>query len=357
MADESRRPLVTFYVMAYNQEQFVREAVEGALAQTYVPLEILLSDDCSTDRTFDVIQDAVKGYTGPHAVVLNRNTRNLGISAHVDMLMDMARGELIVAADGDDVSFAHRTERCVEMWLNSGKPAAIASSIVCIDAAGNLSTRRDGAQWFARFLPLEDETRAACLLRFSKHGSPRLVSCSGAWTKALCDAFGPIASDIWHEDDRITLRAWLFDRIVYIPEPLVFHREHESNICNRVTDPPTSVNARQHAEDVRRIEARRRREALLSYLPDLSLALRNQWITRPLYDEVKHRVETESRFHRVFEDWWSLGWIDRFKWLLLIAWSGRLGQLRWCSPRLLPFPIFLALAAMWALLRFGGRLR
>ena len=45
----SDRPLVTFALFAYNQEKYIREAVEGAFAQTYAPLEIILSDDCSTD--------------------------------------------------------------------------------------------------------------------------------------------------------------------------------------------------------------------------------------------------------------------------------------------------------------------
>ena len=44
------RPLVTFALFAYNQEQYIREAVEGAFSQTYEPLEIILSDDCSSDR-------------------------------------------------------------------------------------------------------------------------------------------------------------------------------------------------------------------------------------------------------------------------------------------------------------------
>jgi len=41
------RPLVTFALLAYNQEEFIREAVEGAFALTYEQLEIILSDDCS----------------------------------------------------------------------------------------------------------------------------------------------------------------------------------------------------------------------------------------------------------------------------------------------------------------------
>ena len=64
------RPLICFGLLAYNQEPFIREAVEGALAQTYAPLEIILSDDCSTDRTFEIMQETVAAYRGPHKVVL-----------------------------------------------------------------------------------------------------------------------------------------------------------------------------------------------------------------------------------------------------------------------------------------------
>ena len=56
------RPLVTFALFAYNQERYIREAVEGAFAQTYEPLEIILSDDCSTDRTFEIMQEMVANY-------------------------------------------------------------------------------------------------------------------------------------------------------------------------------------------------------------------------------------------------------------------------------------------------------
>ncbi len=75
------KPLVTFTLFAYNHEKYIREkAVEGALAQTYTPLEIILSDDCSTDRTFEIIQEIAKSYTGKHQLVINRNKKNLGLA-------------------------------------------------------------------------------------------------------------------------------------------------------------------------------------------------------------------------------------------------------------------------------------
>ena len=77
--DLPSRPLVTLALMAYNQEQMIEGAVGGALAQTYSPLEILISDDCSTDRAFECAAAAVDDYEGPHQLRLNRNPHNLGL--------------------------------------------------------------------------------------------------------------------------------------------------------------------------------------------------------------------------------------------------------------------------------------
>ena len=91
MTDTTDRPLVSFAVIAYNQERFIREAIEGAFAQTYEPLEIILSDDCSPDRTFDIMQEMAAAYDGPHKVVLNRNEPNLGLVPHVNRILEFVR--------------------------------------------------------------------------------------------------------------------------------------------------------------------------------------------------------------------------------------------------------------------------
>lgn len=55
-ARDDRAPLVTFAVIVYNQECFIEEAIEGVFTQIYYhPLEIILSDDCSNDHTYQII--------------------------------------------------------------------------------------------------------------------------------------------------------------------------------------------------------------------------------------------------------------------------------------------------------------
>ena len=112
-------PLITFVLVAYDQEQFIAEAVQGAFSQTYSPLEIILSDDCSPDRSFKIMQAQAKAYQGPHEVHVRRNQQNLGLIQHINSLMQLVNGELVVIAAGDDVSLPSRVARTYEGYLLS----------------------------------------------------------------------------------------------------------------------------------------------------------------------------------------------------------------------------------------------
>ena len=88
-------PRVSLLLIAYRQAATVRAAIEGALAQTGPPIEIIVSDDASDDDTWAQMQAAVAGYAGPHTVRLNRNPANLGIGAHLSRLVAMSSGEAL----------------------------------------------------------------------------------------------------------------------------------------------------------------------------------------------------------------------------------------------------------------------
>ena len=77
-------PLVTFLLIAYNQEKYIEDACLAALSQKYNFMEIIFSDDCSTDNTYKIMEGIVRRYTGPHKIILNRNDVNLGLIKHIN---------------------------------------------------------------------------------------------------------------------------------------------------------------------------------------------------------------------------------------------------------------------------------
>ena len=113
-------PLVTFAILTFNQEKYIRQAVESALSQDYANLEIIVSDDCSSDKTIDIAARVVEFYKGPHRVVIRRTQRNAGTLLHLADVASISNGRLIVLAAGDDVSKEYRVSTLVRSWQATG---------------------------------------------------------------------------------------------------------------------------------------------------------------------------------------------------------------------------------------------
>jgi glycosyltransferase involved in cell wall biosynthesis len=209
-------PLVTFVVVAYQQEAFVREAIEGAFAQNYPRLQIVLSDDCSKDRTFEIMKEMAEDYSGPHPVVLNRNDPNLGITGHVNRVVALSEGELIVGAAGDDVSYPERTSALVDAWLASGRRAHLLHS-----AAHRMSA--DG-QLIGLRQPVE-ATRSSPSPEILAAEGLGIIGATWALTPELFSRFGPLNPELGCEDLLMPFWAALLEGLVYVDKPLVKHRE------------------------------------------------------------------------------------------------------------------------------------
>jgi len=218
-------------LIAYNQEASVGEAIAGALAQTYEPLEIFVSDDASSDGTHAAMLAAVAGYRGPHRVVVQRNPVNLGIGAHLSQIVARSHGELLFVAAGDDVSLPERCATTVAAWLSSGKTLdLIAAPLLDVDAEGtvhgvlrpsDLSTYRNASDWLAN--------------------RPYVVGAAQAWTRRLIDRFGPIPAGTMGEDMLMVFRAILSGGAMTLAEPLVRYRRGGISRRRRALDAQSVV--------------------------------------------------------------------------------------------------------------------
>ena len=211
----SDRPLVTLVLVSYNQEKYIREAVDAAFAQTYSPLTIEISDDASVDKTYEIIQQMCADYRGPHSVMSSRNSVNLGISAHVNLVNRRAAGELIVACAGDDISVPHRTERIVDSYLRSGRRSHYFYSMVrAMSESGELQGAYQS--------PGADAAKSK--LRAGLANYPLAIGASQAWTKHFVNAFAPMHRSVWAEDQIFGFRGMLLGPVGFIDEALVNYR-------------------------------------------------------------------------------------------------------------------------------------
>jgi glycosyltransferase involved in cell wall biosynthesis len=278
------RPLVSFILLAYKQEQFVREAVAGALAQTYSPLEIILSDDCSPDGTFAIMQEMATAYRGPHNIILNRNPNNLGIGAHLSRVMELAGGEMIVGSAGDDVSLPNRVIKLFESgWINFPQAGSVYSGMHFMDNAGRLIPNG-----VAHLTPQHSRNivEAADCIRVGVPG------CTHAYRKELFEVFGPLPTDVVNEDEALAFRSLLLGGIRHVPESLVHYRRHDQNISGRSEG---HWNLQRVREEYRR-RVVRDRAVFNSWLKDVRLARSRNLRSVQEVDEAERRILDHLRY-------------------------------------------------------------
>ena len=200
----ANKPLVTIFMMTYNQAKYVRNSIRGILAQTYEPLEIVLSDDHSSDSTWEIICEEVNAYGkagGVHKnIILNRNEKNLWIQKHFEKIISLSHGELVIATAGDDISMPNRVSRTVEEWVADGRRAKL---IHCGAWKFNEEGIIGEVEPLSAFHP-----RGAC----------------AAYARDVFDAFPALSIMDAYEDRPFACRAVILGSEMYIPDKLVFYR-------------------------------------------------------------------------------------------------------------------------------------
>lgn len=307
------RPMVTFALFAYNQEEYIREAVEAALAQTYEPLEIILSDDCSSDKTYAIMAEIAERYKGPHSLILNRNSQNLGVGAHVNKIFELSKSDLIIAAAGDDISMPKRTKTLVNRWLDDRCPPSLCSSVQLIDNLGRPFT---GSKTYKISNSSASDNQGGSLIKFATCGDGFLLGCSAAWSRSIYEQFGPISKDVVNEDNVIAFRSWLSGKISFLQDPLVKYRQHDRNLHKTLGKPGEESQRIMLAEKMLEERARRTLIGIRQHLADLSLARREKIVNLELSSHVEKILRSRIPELETRAIWIQSSFLKRI-WLML----------------------------------------
>ena len=102
-------PKLSYVLLSHNREKYIRAAIESAFAQDYEgELEYIFSDDCSTDRTYEIIKECVAAYKGGRRVVVTRPPTNQHLAGNTNHAIQFVESDWIVRADDDDLSSVDR---------------------------------------------------------------------------------------------------------------------------------------------------------------------------------------------------------------------------------------------------------
>jgi glycosyltransferase involved in cell wall biosynthesis/GNAT superfamily N-acetyltransferase len=211
-------PLVSVVMAAYNEERYIRSAVESILHQTYENLEMVVVDDGSTDGT-------------PHVLATMKDSRlrvirqsNRGQPAALNAGIHAAKGELITFLDGDDLCDSRRIEKQAEYLLTHKDLQGVGTWETVIDA--------DGEELDRTQLPCDPKEIAAAygVGRTGLNGMSVM-----AWAEVL-RSLGGFREELHQANDvDMWMRATERYRFACVPMHLYCYRQHprSSNVARK----------------------------------------------------------------------------------------------------------------------------
>ncbi len=135
------RPLVTIGISTYNRaDGYLKDALASAVAQTYPKVEIVVSDNCSSDGT----EALVKSFSDPR-IRYFRQEKNIGANNNFNFCLEQARGEYFLLLHDDDLIDPDFVTACMDALGDGGPVGVIRTGTRVIDDDGNILNQTPNA--------------------------------------------------------------------------------------------------------------------------------------------------------------------------------------------------------------------
>jgi glycosyltransferase involved in cell wall biosynthesis len=275
---------ISIALATFNGERYLRDQLDSLIAQTHLPLEIVVCDDGSDDATLSIIDDVASKSKVPIHVVLN--SARLGWRENFTKAIGLCRGELVAFCDQDDVWLPRKLELCKVPFIDS-------EVMLCVHRA--LATNAS----LVPIYPVHQSIRSTKILS-PLEGDPfrAYLGFSQVFRKTLFNIIEPslrpretlkpehqFAHDIW-----LSFLGFCFGKTALINKNLVLYRQHG----NQATSFGSRLNSKNSLLPLERIRfgmqmADRRFDDAIDFSRQCSDLLRNTKL-----DDKKHRQQAEK---------------------------------------------------------------
>jgi len=219
-----QRPQVSFGLPVYNGENFLAQAIDAILAQTFEDFELIITDNASTDRTREIYLSYA---SQDKRIRYYRHDRNLGASKNFNRAYELSKGKYFEWAAHDDMLAPEALSACV-LALEQNSDAVLSfPKGRMVDAAGNSVNSSDANGMWQKWDANKKWQAPTPQERFGAH------ICANHFP---VEAFGLIRSAILSKTvlmgsfpaaDRVMLAELsLYGPFYQVPERLFFHRTH-----------------------------------------------------------------------------------------------------------------------------------
>jgi glycosyltransferase involved in cell wall biosynthesis len=215
----AKAPLISVILLCYNHERYVEEAVDGLLTQTYAPLDVIIVDDCSTDRSAELIESMLAKRGQPSNIRFVQTSRNM---VHpIPAVINSVKGSFIIIASTDDIMLPTMIEDMVAVWYEKDV-SLVTTNALYIDESSNLI----GRTFRDLNIPPDDSFET-----LARDGSN--ACCFGAamgFDRVILETFGwPPTEFLGASDLILPFYAYLLKGAIFLNKPLLKYRVHSGN--------------------------------------------------------------------------------------------------------------------------------
>jgi len=226
----SEQPEISVVMPVYNCEEFVAESITSILEQQKVVVEILISDDASTDNTFAVAHQTVIDYISQigtkHTVLMRAGTSRL-VRDHLHLVAETACSDLVCQAHGDDISHPLRCSLLVKAFNQKDrKVSMVFVDTSTIDQHGKpLSQPKDFSLSDISADPVKYDK-----IVYAQDSS--LIGCNMAWRRSAFKGFPRLTTSYcaYGHDRVMTFRSFMVGGCYMLNAPLLQRRLHKNQL-------------------------------------------------------------------------------------------------------------------------------
>ena len=207
---------VSVIILSFNQDEYIAESINSVLNQTYKNLEIIISDNGSTDSTKEVIE----GFLNDERVVFLEYTDNQSISLRQNQAAQIASGEFISLLYADDYYLPHKIEHQVEIFSSLSEEWGVVHGpgMELDDKTGN---QQEISSTFAH---------GKCFITLLQHYSDGFINPISPLVRRKVYLEFPLYEDIFSEGESLFWRIATKYQFFYSDMPLVVMRYHDKNM-------------------------------------------------------------------------------------------------------------------------------
>lgn len=206
---------ISVALATYNGEKYLREQLDSLYAQTRLPDEIVVSDDCSTDSTVDILIEYNRRYGLKYFI----NNTPLGVNKNFEKAISLCSGDFVALCDQDDIWLPHKIEKSflrLQEIEKNGLPSLVSSTNIHINGNGEkIGRNKDEKDSFSYVTNLWDNKHQGCTLMMNRDLIKKVI---------------PFPQGNIMYDAYIGLTATMIGNKYNIGEPLMLYRLHSNNV-------------------------------------------------------------------------------------------------------------------------------